>query len=79
MNIRRPGRYVVLIWCFFVAVLLVGLSLLAIGAPGGPILVIIGGIGNVAAGWYVFATTPADPALNDSQQPYQPDQPKIAA
>lgn len=58
MKIRRPGRTLVITWAVFIALLAVGLGFVVGDSAAGLVLVIVGAVGNVVTGWYIFATIP---------------------
>jgi hypothetical protein len=58
MRIRRPRQSIVIIWIAFIALIFVGLGLVVGDVAGGPIVMGVGAIGNVATGMYIFFTVP---------------------
>lgn len=59
MKIRRPSRTVKILWALFVAPIFIGLVFfVASGVPGGPLLMLVGAVGNLAMGIYIFVTVP---------------------
>ena len=46
------------VWGLFIALIFVGLGLVVAKAPGGALLMLVGAVGNVATGVYIFVTVP---------------------
>lgn len=58
MKIRRPSRIVKILWALFVALIFIGLVFVASGVSGGPLLMLVGTVGNLVTGICIFVTVP---------------------